>query len=63
MPILVPGIGAQGGDLEKTLQAGLTAEKKGLIITVSRSVIYSQNPQEEARKMKEEINRLSGRNS
>ncbi len=56
MPILVPGIGAQGGDLEKTLKAGLTPDKKGLIITVSRAVIYAENPREEAQKMKDIVN-------
>lgn len=40
--ILVPGVGVQGGDLEAVLKNGLTADKKGLIITVSRSVIFSE---------------------
>lgn len=56
MTILVPGIGAQGGDLKKTLEAGLTSDKKGLIIAVSRSIIYADNPQKEAEKMRNEIN-------
>lgn len=58
MPILVPGIGAQGGDLEKTLAAGLTSDKKGLIITASRSIIYAENPKEEATKLRDEINKF-----
>lgn len=56
MPLLVPGIGAQGGDLRETLTAGLTADKKGLLITITRSIIYSDNPHEEADKMKSNIN-------
>lgn len=56
LPILVPGIGAQGGDVEATLKAGLTGDKKGLIITVSRSVIFAENPKEEARKIQAAIN-------
>src|SRR5258708_5745292 len=40
MTFLVPGIGAQGGDLEKTLVAGLTKNKQGLIISSSRGVIF-----------------------
>lgn len=43
MPILVPGIGAQGGDLEATLQQGLNTQKAGLIISSSRGVIYASN--------------------
>lgn len=40
MPILVPGIGAQGGDLEATVKAGMK-DKRGLIIHASRSVMYA----------------------
>ena len=38
---LVPGIGAQGGDLEATLAAGLDARGAGLLISASRSMIYA----------------------
>ena len=41
MPILVPGIGAQGGDVEATLKAGFTSNKAGLIINSSRSIIFA----------------------
>ncbi len=45
LPILVPGIGAQGGDLEASLAAGVDAGGAGLLITASRSVLYaSQGP-------------------
>jgi orotidine-5'-phosphate decarboxylase len=38
---LVPGIGAQGGDLEATLEAGLDARGAGLLISSSRNIIYA----------------------
>jgi len=38
---LVPGIGAQGGDLQATLAAGLDAHGAGLLISASRSLIYA----------------------
>ena len=41
VPFLVPGIGAQGGDLEATLAAGLDAQRAGLLISASRSIIYA----------------------
>ncbi|MCY3641416.1 MAG: orotidine-5'-phosphate decarboxylase [Gammaproteobacteria bacterium] len=41
MPLLVPGIGAQGGDLAQVLQAGLDGDGQGLIINASRSVLYA----------------------
>jgi len=54
---LVPGIGAQGGDLEKTVQAGLNSMKKGMIINAGRSIIFADNPKMEAEKLRDEINR------
>jgi orotidine-5'-phosphate decarboxylase len=41
VPFLVPGIGAQGGDLEATLAAGLDARGSGLLINSSRGIIYA----------------------
>lgn len=41
MPILVPGVGAQGGDVKALLQAGLTTQGGGLVINASRSIIYA----------------------
>ena len=41
LPILVPGIGAQGGDVEATVKAGTTAGGAGLLLHVSRSLIYA----------------------
>ncbi len=41
LPFLVPGIGAQGGDLEATLAAGLDARGAGLLISSSRNIIYA----------------------
>jgi orotidine-5'-phosphate decarboxylase len=41
IPFLVPGIGAQGGDLKATLSAGLDARGAGLLINSSRGIIYA----------------------
>jgi len=41
VPFLVPGIGAQGGDLQATLASGLDAHGAGLLISASRSIIYA----------------------
>jgi len=56
MTLLVPGIGAQGGDLEATLKAGLNSQKQGLIINSSRGIIFAENPRDEAMKLKNAIN-------
>ncbi len=55
MPILVPGIGAQGGDLKATLENGLDSHKTGLIINSSRGIIFADNPREAALKLHQEI--------
>ena len=41
MPLLVPGIGAQGGDVEATVRAGRTATGTGLMINSSRAILYA----------------------
>jgi orotidine-5'-phosphate decarboxylase len=41
MPILVPGVGAQGGDLAGVVRTGLDASGHGLIISLSRSILYA----------------------
>ncbi len=41
MPLLVPGIGAQGGDVEATVKAGRTAAGAGLLINSSRAILYA----------------------
>ncbi|MDD5177443.1 MAG: orotidine-5'-phosphate decarboxylase [Sterolibacterium sp.] len=41
MPLLVPGIGAQGGDIEATVKAGRNSTGMGLIINSSRAILYA----------------------
>ena len=41
LPLLVPGIGAQGGDVQATMQAGRTADGTGLMINSSRAILYA----------------------
>jgi orotidine-5'-phosphate decarboxylase len=43
MPLLVPGVGAQGGDVEQLVRAGLTRTGTGLIINSSRAILYASN--------------------
>ncbi len=42
MPLLVPGIGAQGGDIEATVKAGRTASGTGMMINSSRAILYAK---------------------
>lgn len=52
---LVPGIGAQGGDLEATLKAGLRTDGKGLIISASRGVCLADNHRQAALELRDQI--------
>ena len=58
MPILIAGIGAQEGSLQKTIQNGLDSRKRGLIVNAARSIIYASREAdfaEVARKKTEEL--------
>jgi orotidine-5'-phosphate decarboxylase len=46
MPLLVPGIGAQGGDIKATLMAGKTASG-GMIINSSRAILFAETKDNE----------------
>jgi orotidine-5'-phosphate decarboxylase len=63
MPILIPGIGAQGGDFEATMKVGLDSKGRGAIINSSRGIIFASSgsdfaarAREEAKKLKDSIN-------
>jgi len=56
MTLLVPGVGAQGGEVKATVKAGLNSAAKGMMINSSRGIIFSDNPREETKKLKDSIN-------
>lgn len=41
MPLLIPGIGAQGGDIEATVRAGRSTDGTGMLINSSRAILYA----------------------
>ncbi len=53
---LVPGIGAQGGDVNAVVEAGLNAHGGGLMISSSRGILYSDDPAAAARTLRDQIN-------
>ncbi|MCB5363428.1 orotidine-5'-phosphate decarboxylase [Pusillimonas sp. CC-YST705] len=42
MPLLVPGIGAQGGDIPATVKAGSDSQGMGMMINSSRAILYAR---------------------
>ncbi len=58
MPILVPGVGAQGGDVESVVRAGRDSRGQGLIISLSRSVLYASSGPDFAEAGRREVERM-----
>jgi uridine monophosphate synthetase len=56
--IMAPGVGAQGGELEAALRAGLRADGLGLLIPVSRAISRAANPGRAADDLRAQINQL-----
>ncbi len=41
LPILIPGVGAQGGDVETAVRSGTRPDGTGLLVNASRSILYA----------------------
>ncbi len=52
---LAPGIGAQGGDLESALRAGLRKDGKGMLVNVSRGIARAEKPDIAAAEIRDSI--------
>jgi len=48
IPFLIPGVGAQGGDLEAVLNNALTQDKNGILINSSRGIIFASSEKDYA---------------
>jgi orotidine-5'-phosphate decarboxylase len=65
LPLLIPGIGAQGGDLAAVMNVGLDSQGAGLLMSASRSVIFASGGADfaeaahrEAQRLRDEIEEL-----
>jgi orotidine-5'-phosphate decarboxylase len=59
-PFLVPGIGAQGGNLEEVVKYGCTKDGYGICINAGRSILYASNGKNFAEAARVEAIRLRG---
>ena len=64
IPLLIPGVGIQGGDMETCIRNGINSNKEGAIINSSRQILYASKGKdfaEAARKaameMRDQINK------
>jgi orotidine-5'-phosphate decarboxylase len=60
LPFLIPGIGAQGGDLEGSVRAAWNGDPASCLISSSRSVLYADSPAKAAAALKASINAVVG---
>jgi uridine monophosphate synthetase len=58
--ILAPGIGEQGGELERAARAGLRADGLGLLVAVARGLARADDPGAECRRIAEAIRSVAG---
>ena len=65
MPLLIPGVGAQGGDVEAVVRNGVSADGTGLMINSSRGILYASTgagyaeaARDAARDLRDTINRF-----
>jgi orotidine-5'-phosphate decarboxylase len=70
LPLLVPGIGAQGGDIDASVRASQTATGDGVVINSSRAILYAGHGDDfeaqaraVAQRTRDEINRCRHRSS
>ncbi|MBF8267025.1 MAG: orotidine 5'-phosphate decarboxylase [Dehalococcoidia bacterium] len=65
MLMLIPGIGAQGGDLEESIKNGVNSQGEGIIINASRSILYASRSSDkfagEARRAAQELRKQISR--
>jgi orotidine-5'-phosphate decarboxylase len=64
LPLLIPGVGAQGGDVEAVVRNGATADGTGLVVSSSRAILYASSGDDfaeaaaaAAKALRDEINR------
>jgi orotidine-5'-phosphate decarboxylase len=63
LPFLVPGVGAQGGDVEAVVRNATTSDGTGLVVSSSRAILYAssgddyaQAAAQAAKALRDEIN-------
>ena len=60
LPFLLPGVGAQGGDVEASVRAAWNGDPASCLISASRSVLFAPDAAREAARLKAQINAAAG---
>jgi len=60
LPFLLPGVGAQGGDVDAAVRAAWNGDPASCLVSASRSILYADSPAREAAALKSRINVAAG---
>ena len=60
LPFLLPGVGAQGADVDAAVRAAFNGDPASTLVSASRSVLYAASPAREAAVLKAQINAAAG---
>ena len=60
LPFLLPGVGAQGGDVDAAVRAAWNGDPASCLVSASRSVLFARDPAAEAAALKNQINAAAG---
>ena len=60
LPFLIPGVGAQGGDVEGAVRGAWNGDRASCLVSASRSVLFAKTPAREAHALKTQINAAAG---
>jgi orotidine-5'-phosphate decarboxylase len=60
LPFLLPGVGAQGGDVDAAVRAAFNGDPASCLVAASRSVIFAASPGREAAAVRAQINAAAG---
>jgi orotidine 5'-phosphate decarboxylase subfamily 2 len=60
LPFLIPGVGAQGGDLEGSVHGAWNGDRASCLVSASRSVLFARSPAREAEALMRQINAAAG---
>ena len=60
LPFLIPGVGAQGGDVDASVRGAWNGDRASCLVSASRSVLYAKSPAREAESLKRQINAAAG---
>jgi orotidine-5'-phosphate decarboxylase len=60
LPFLIPGVGAQGGDVEGSVHGAWNGDRASCLVSASRSILYAKSPAREAEALKRQINAAAG---